>query len=113
MPREGDAQSIAFPSPVAELHELIGGYRLTQLIYVAAKLGIADLLRDGPKSAIELAASSGANPRNLYRVLRPLASNGIFAETGEGRFDLTPLAEPLQSDVPGSLNGWAIISGGE
>ena len=80
---------------------------------MAAKLGIADLLKDGPKLIDELADSTGANARNLYRVLRALSSRGIFAETGDGRFDLTPLAEPLQTVVPDSLSGWAIISGGE
>lgn len=105
--------SSSYSSQVAQLRELIGGYRLTQLIYVAAKLGIADLLRDGPKPVIELAASASVNARNLYRVLRALASNGIFSETGDGRFELTPLAEPLQTGVPGSLTGWAVISGGE
>ena len=67
---------------------------------MAAKLGIADLLKDGPKLIDELADSTGANARNLYRVLRALSSRGIFAETVYGRFDLTPLAEPLQTLVP-------------
>ena len=80
---------------------------------MAAKLGIADLLKDGPKLIDELADSTGANARNLYRVLRALSSRGIFAETGDGRFDLPPLAEPLQTLVADSLSGWAIISGGE
>jgi hypothetical protein len=113
MPNESEAQSAAFSSPVTQLRELIRGYQLTQLIYVAAKLGIADLLRGGPKTTDQLAASSGTNTRNLYRVLRALASNGIFSESGDGLFELTPLAEPLQTGVLDSLSGWAIISGGE
>jgi len=113
MSSEDEAQAADLSSQVAQLRELIGGYRLTQLIYVAAKLGIADLLKDGPKLIDELADSTGANARNLYRVLRTLSSRGIFAETGDGRFDLTPLAEPLQTLVADSLSGWAIISGGE
>ena len=98
-------------SPSAQLNEMLGGYRLTALIHVAAKLGIADLLQDGPKSSQELARTVDANPRNLYRVLRALASRGIFAENTAGQFELTPLAEPLRSDMPGSTRDWAIWHG--
>ncbi len=88
------------PSAVVSLRELIGGMRVTQLIYVAAKLGIADLLKDGSKSIDELASKVGAHPQALYRVLRALASIGIFAEVGNRQFELTALAEPLQDQVP-------------
>jgi len=84
------------------------GLRKTQLLYVAAKLGIADLLHDGAKSGDELAHAVGVHPRGLYRVLRALAGLGVFAETSEGRFALTPLATLLQSGVPGSLRASAI-----
>jgi O-methyltransferase domain/Dimerisation domain len=77
-----------------QLSVLVNGYWHTQTVYVAAKLGIADLLKDGPRSADELAAATGTNPRALYRLLRALASIGIFAED-QGRFVLTPLAECL------------------
>jgi len=70
--------------------------RVTQLIYVAAKLGIANLLNDGSKSVDELASKVGAHSRGLYRVLRALASIGIFAEVGDRQFELTALATPLQ-----------------
>ena len=113
MSSEDEAQAADLSSQVAQLRELIGGYRLTQLIYVAAKLGIADLLKDGPKLIDELADSTGANARNLYGVLRALSRRVIFAETGDGRFDLTPFAEPLQTLVADSLSGWAIITGCE
>ncbi len=53
------------PSPVMLLRELVGSMRVTQLIYVAAKLGIADLLKDGSKSVDELASKVGAHPRAL------------------------------------------------
>jgi hypothetical protein len=99
--------------PVVALREIITGARSTQLIYVAAMLGIADLLKDGPKSSDELANRVGVHPHNLYRVLRALASLGIFAESSHGRFELTPQAEPLQTGVPGSLHPYAIRVGGE
>src|SRR4029079_1711224 len=77
-----------------QLNRLVSGYWYTQTIYVAAKLGIADLLMDGPRPVPELAQATGTNPRALHRLLRALASIGIFAEE-QGRFALTPLAECL------------------
>jgi hypothetical protein len=77
-----------------QLARLLSGYWYTQAISVAARLGIAELLRDGPRSAQELARATRTNPRALYRLLRALASLGIFAEN-EGCFFLTPLAECL------------------
>ena len=60
------------------------GFRTTQMIYVAAKLGIADHFAEGPQTADALAQAVGAAPRPLYRLLRALASIGIFAETPRG-----------------------------
>lgn len=77
-----------------ELARLLSGYWYTQTIYVAAKLNLAEHLKDGPRSAQDLAQATGTNPTALYRVLRALASLGIFAEE-QGRFVLTPLAECL------------------
>jgi SAM-dependent methyltransferase len=82
------------PNLQDQLARLVSGYWYTQTIYVATKLGIAELLKDGPKSAQELAHATGTNARALYRLLRALASISIFAEE-EGRFSLTPLAECL------------------
>ena len=90
---------------------MLRGSLVTQLIHVAARLGIADLLGDEPRTADELAKAVGAHPHALYRVLRALASLGIFAERKDGRFVLTPLAEPLRSDAPASLRGSAILYG--
>src|SRR5262247_4125581 len=101
----------ALPPPAASLSQLLRGSLVTQLIHVAAKLGIADLLREGPQSSQELAARAAVDPHALYRVLRALAGLGIFAETEPGCFALTPLAEPLRSDVPNSLRGSAVLYG--
>jgi hypothetical protein len=87
------------------------GFRATQLVYIAAKLGLADLLESGPQQAAALAAALGAHPRALYRLLRALASLGLFAETPDGRFELTPLADLLRSDVPGSVRPLALLYG--
>ena len=92
--------------------QLTGGW-VTQAIYVAAELGIADLLTDGPKSAEELAEQTGAHPDAIYRVLRALASVGIFAEDVDRRFSMTPTAEWLCSDTSSSLRSFAIMAGAE
>jgi hypothetical protein len=92
------------------LQMLVGAW-VSQAIYVAAKLGIADLLGEGPRTTAELAVSTQANEDALYRVLRALASIEVFEERDGGRFALTPLAECLRSGVPGSLRAFAIMLG--
>jgi len=72
------------------------------MVAVVAELGVADHLKGGPKGVEELARATNAHSSSLYRVLRALASYGIFAEDDDGRFRLTPMAELLRSDVPGS-----------
>jgi hypothetical protein len=101
------------PAALDVVRRFIMGFRTTQLVHVAAKLGIADLLQDGPKDASTLAAATGAHPRALYRVLRALSSLGIFAETTDGRFELTPLGQTLRRGVPGSLRDVALLYGDE
>jgi hypothetical protein len=90
-------------SPYLTMLRLMGGMFITQAIYVAADLGIADLLADGPKSSAELAQATGADERALYRVLRSLVSMEVFTEAEEGRFALTPLGETLRTGAHGSL----------
>jgi SAM-dependent methyltransferase len=93
------------------LREQIMGFRTTQMIHVAAKLGLADCLAAGPRPAEELAAAVGAEPQALHRLLRALASLGIFAQDEAGDFALTPQAELLRSDVQGSLRDIALMYG--
>jgi DNA-binding IclR family transcriptional regulator len=90
---------------------MIRGALVTQLIYVAARLGIADLLQTGPKTPQELATTVGADAPTLYRILRALASLGLFAEAVDGRFEMTPLAELLRGDAHQSLRGSALLYG--
>jgi hypothetical protein len=100
-------------SPPELMNRMITGYWTTQALYVAAKLGIADLLTHGPRSADDLAQATNVHAPSLYRLLRGLASTGVFAEDGTARFSLTPLAECLRSDGPGSQRALAIVSGEE
>jgi SAM-dependent methyltransferase len=97
--------------PAVALRHLLFGYRISQSIYIAAKLGIADVLKDGPHSSDELATRVGAHPEALHRLLRVLASVGIVAQVDERRFTLTPLGALLQTDVPGSWWGTAVLTG--
>src|ERR1043165_4393937 len=101
------------PSPSAALTQMVLGCLVSQAVSVAAKLGVADLLAGGPKGAGELAEATGAHARSLYRLLRTLASVGVFRELPEKRFELTPMAEALRTDAPGSLRDAAIFMGEE
>jgi SAM-dependent methyltransferase len=98
------------PSPPA-LFEMATAYWLSQAIYVAAKLGIADLLRDGPRSCAALATSTGSDAPSLFRLMRALSSMGVFAHLSRDRFALSRLAERLQIDVHGSLRAMVITIG--
>src|SRR5277367_139688 len=75
----------------------------SRYLHVAAQLSLADHLADGPKTAEELAGPTGTHAPSLYRLLRTLSANGLFAEDGERRFALTALSEPLRTGVPGSV----------
>lgn len=85
------------------LMKYIVGKWVAKPIYAAAELGIADLLNGGPMSIEELAANCGAHSPSLYRMMRALASIGIFREGEDGRFSLTPMAELLRSDAMRSI----------
>ena len=93
-----------------QMMQMITGYWVSQCIYVAAKLAIADHLTT-PQTYEVIALNTGANPKALYRVLRALASVGIFTETELGTFAMTPLAELLRSDSPQTLSPTAIMMG--
>ncbi|MBW4445202.1 MAG: methyltransferase [Plectolyngbya sp. WJT66-NPBG17] len=90
-------------APQETMLSLIGGFWIARSIYLAAKLGVADLLDDQPKTIAQLAAGTQTDPRSLYRLLRALASVGIFTEVSEQCFALTPLGETLKSNSPGSM----------
>ena len=83
--------------PRDALLRMTNAFQPSQAIHVAATLGIADLLEDGPRSVDELAQTTGTHAPTLYRLLRALASVGVFAEQPEGQFGSTPLAEYLRT----------------
>lgn len=96
------------PDPAQLLMQLSTGYMASACIQVAAKLKIADLLVSGPRPVRELAAAAGAHEDRLYRVLRVLASLGVFHEAAPRTFTLTPAAECLRSDAPNSFRDMAL-----
>jgi len=114
--RGARAQTFPSASPTARqkaMLSMIRGHQTTQMICVAAKLRIADHLKDGPKTIAALAAVTGAHEDTLYRLLRTLASMGIFTEDDGMRFRLNTAGQLLLSNVPGSLRATAEVAGQE
>jgi len=98
--------------PRLTLFQLVTGHYVSHALYVAAKLGIADLLAGGPQHYNELAKASGAHAPSLRRLLRLLASAGVLVEDDKDRFALTPIGECLRSDVHGSQRDMALLFAG-
>lgn len=99
------------PQPADQLMQFATGYIVTAAVYSAASLGIADLLKDGSKPIAALAAACGADESSLYRMLRALASAGVFNETAPRVFALTPISELLRSDREDSLRDMVLWMG--
>ena len=108
MPNDGKR-----PEPGEILGQLVFGKCMTMAVSVAAKLRIADKIVSGPKSAADLAKETNTHGPTLYRVLRALASFGIFSESSDGKFSQTPTSELLRTGVPGSMRGMAEFCGAE
>jgi predicted O-methyltransferase YrrM len=108
-----EAQHSEPPAPGARraLFELIAGKWISQAISVGADLGIADILKEGPRSAAEIAKVAGASEDGVFRLLRALTSVGLLSSKPGRRFALTASGNYLRSDVPGSLRGWARFVG--
>src|SRR5688500_4239144 len=100
------------PPHIAML-QMISGFWISRAIYIVAKLGIADHLQDGSKTAAEIAAATGAHAGAIYRILRALSSVGVLTEEAGHRFGLTPLSDTLRTDAPGSLRAFATVELGE
>ena len=94
-----------------KLLDLIQSHRVTAVIYVAAKLGIAELLRDGPRSLDELAKATGADKQALRRLLAALSTIGICSLAGENCYSLTEMGAGLDRSAEQSVRGWAIFEG--
>lgn len=111
--QEVESLRASSPQPANSLLQMMTGYWCSQAIYVAAKLGIADLLVDGPMRCQDLAAATHSHAPSLQRVLRALASVGVFTESAPQQYALTPMAALLQTTAPGSMHALAIVYGDE
>ena len=101
------ATSQAVP-PHAQLIQMAAGSWVAATVYAAAKLGIADHLSSGPRSAVELAGATRTHAPSLHRLMRTLAGLGILTERDAQRFALTPLGEALETGAPGSARSTLI-----
>jgi len=96
-------------NPAQQVLQVAAGYMASSCLYAAITLNVADHLASGPKTTADLAKATGANEDALYRILRLLASLGIFEEAGPRTFALNPPADLLRRDVPRSLRGMAVF----
>jgi SAM-dependent methyltransferase len=114
MQTSGDEQAGAQDMEMAmKMVGMISGFWVSRVIYIAAKLGLADQLKDGPKTAAEVAEATETHAPSLYRVMRALSGAGVLVEDEEQRFSLTPLGATLRSDAPVSLRALATSELGE
>ena len=107
-PPTGPPRPLTAESPQVRLQQLIGGYTTSQTIYAITKLGIPDLLADGPVTAKDLAVASGAHRETLTRFLQALVGVDVIRSDSEDRYTLGALGEHLRSGTPGSLRSYAI-----
>jgi hypothetical protein len=98
-------------NPFAEAMRLINGYQVSQALHVVAVLGIADLLRDQPRTSDDLARAAGAHPDTLYRLLRAVAAVGVLQESAGRMFALTPVGACFRSDAARPASPWAEFVG--
>jgi hypothetical protein len=91
------------------LIRLAEGLSPARAVQLAAELGLADLLADGPRSADDLAAATSTDAGAVYRLMRTLAAEGVFTETSPGCFGLTGLGDLLRADHPHSLRSWVLF----
>jgi hypothetical protein len=103
--------SLSTPGARERIQGMINGHIPSMLVSVAAKLRIADHLRDGPQSVATLAAKTSTDEDSLYRLLRALTEIGLFGEEPARTFRLNELGELLRSDAPGSLRAAAEVAG--
>ncbi|MDM7921169.1 MAG: methyltransferase [Pyrinomonadaceae bacterium] len=94
--------------PDAQLLQLAAGSFISQAIYVAAKLGIADILANGPRSIEYISVATSTNENAIYRVLRAIASVGAFSELDGRQFENTPISNSLRTDHPRSTRDLTI-----
>ena len=99
--------------PDAVLMQMLFGAQMQRGVCLTVRLGIPDLLAEQTQTAEELAAKTGTHAPSLYRLLRTLASIGVFAENAEKKFELTPISALLRCGAPNSMRDFAVMMGEE
>jgi hypothetical protein len=110
-PTNEQAASKALP-PHVQLIQMASAHWVSRLLYAAAEMKLADLLAEGPKTAAVLAQSNATDAPSLYRMMRTLASLGLFTEDHEHHFSLTPMGEALRTGTPGSVRASVLVLAG-
>ena len=110
---EGTTATAKQIPPPLQMLQVISGFWVARCVYILAKLGIADLIKDESQTADQLAAATGSHGPALFRVLRALVAVGIITQDEQNRFGATPLSDTLRSDVRGSLRAFAMTELGE
>ena len=113
MPSTERARDAEIAPPHAQLIQMGTAYWVSRVVFVAAELGLADQLAEGPKSAADLAGPTGAHARSLHRLMRTLASVGVLSEGANGAFALTPLGEALKTGAPGAARSTILSLAGQ
>lgn len=96
------------PPPSAQMVAMLGGFQVSQALYVVARLDLATKMADGPRRVEDLAATAGAHPESLRRLLRNMAGFGLFTQVAPDTYAVTPLGATLASDTPGSVRDLAL-----
>src|SRR5579872_2168904 len=112
MPETAPAKTGTVP-PQAQLIQMATAYWVSRLLYVAAQLNLADCVAERPRTAEDLAQSTATHAPSLYRVMRTLATLGLFMEDAAHRFSLTPLGEALKTGAPGSARATVLTAVGD
>jgi O-methyltransferase domain/Dimerisation domain len=99
--------------PPAQMMQMITGFWVSCSVYTAARLNVAKHLAEAPMSAEELATATDSHAPSMFRLLRALASVGVFTRNAEGKFELTPLGHTLRPGVPGSMRAMALAQLGD
>ena len=94
-----------------DVRRMISGFIASQALYVAAKLRVFDVIRDKPKTAIEIAKATGSHEPSLRRLLRFLTAVAVLVEDDQGCFSSTEMGNLLRSDHPDSARPWAVLFG--
>lgn len=109
MSKTGSQPNIVSPA-LAALSQMVYGAQTAQVIYVVAKLGISDLLKEQPKDVVEIATATGVSTAVLQRIFNFLVSRGLLGDLGDGRFELTDMGRLLESDRVDSMHQRALFN---